>query len=151
MVCHLLFRAVDEGRGRGCVHTCSDTGDNEDETTPLSAFPTLKVSSGPEHDSRQQQIDKQNTGILARWMDCEQGLEVGNGFLSHPVKHLQVANVPDVLGRLCNPSSTLGYLHVLRWEVLRNLIVGMFADYLLEDNPPGVSSLMGDILFRCSN
>lgn len=59
--------------------------------TPLSAFPTLKVSSGPEHDSRQQQIDKQNTGILARRMDCKQGREVGNGFLSHPVKHLQVA------------------------------------------------------------
>lgn len=58
--------------------------------TPLLASPPLKVCSSPEHNSWQQ-IDTQNTGILARRMDSEQGREVGNGFLSHPVKHLQVA------------------------------------------------------------
>lgn len=51
--------------------------------TPLLAVPPLKVSSGPWHDNRQQQIDTQNMGNLARQMDCKQG--------HHPVKHLQVA------------------------------------------------------------
>lgn len=59
--------------------------------TPLSAFTTLKVCSGPEHDSRQQQIDTQNTGIPARRIDCEQGHEVENRFLRCPGKHLQVS------------------------------------------------------------
>lgn len=78
-------------RSDGSLLSCSDTRDNKEETTLLSAFPTLKISSGPEHDSRQQQIDTQNTGILARRMDCGQEPEVGNKYLSHPVKHLQVA------------------------------------------------------------
>lgn len=78
-------------RSDGSLPSCSDTRDNKEETTLLAAFPTLKSSSGPEHDSRQQQIDTQNTGILARQMDCGQEPEVGNKYLSHPVKHLQVA------------------------------------------------------------
>ena len=74
-----------------CLLSCSETRDNEEQMTPLSAFTTLKVCSGPEHDSRQQQIDTQNTGIPARRIDCEQGHEVENRFLRYPGKHLQVA------------------------------------------------------------
>lgn len=43
------------------------------------------------HTRLKQQIDTQNTGIPARRMSFEWGSEVGNGFLSWPGKHLQVA------------------------------------------------------------
>ncbi len=43
------------------------------------------------HTRSKQQIDTQNTGIPARRMSFEWGSEVGNGFLSWPGKHLQVA------------------------------------------------------------
>lgn len=66
----------------------------------------LKVSSGPWHDSRQQKIDTQNMGNLARQMDCKQG--------HHPVKHLQVAfktglnRRGDVQSQIAKPGASTG-------------------------------------------
>lgn len=55
-----------------------------------------RSSEGPlqpvaRHMRSKQQIDTQNTGIPARRMGFEWGSEEGNGFLSWPGKHLQVA------------------------------------------------------------
>lgn len=88
--CHLLFFEMKvKVRSCGFLHLLQTPGIMRREMTPLQSSPPLKVSSGLMRDSRPQQINTQNTGNLARWMECEQGSEVG--FLSHSPKHWQVA------------------------------------------------------------